>query len=446
MAPSKRRKTSDVSGNVSAGVQTRRSASARGDPPNAPDADLDAEPEVLMCPITRTVFRDPVVVVDSGHTYERSAILSHFERNGAKDPLTRRALSSTKVMTLWSMRNVVQAWLDKHPGVTPDGWDSRELLEPSKDDGTFDDEGDVGVLRTWRAMCPELQYMWPEDEQPEDWKGVTIENGRVVKLKLENFGLTGAVPADIGQLTSLTKLNLNRNQLTSLPAELGQLTSLTRLDLFGNQLTSVPAEIGQLTSLEGLDLRYNQLTSVPAEIGQLASLRKLSLGGNQLTSVPAEIGQLTSLKCLDLHENQLTSVPAEIGQLTSLKLLFLFGNQLTSVPAEIGQLTSLKELSLYNNQLTSVPAEIGQLMSLVELSLSGNQLTSLPAEIGQLTSLTWLYLDGNQLTSVPVEIGQLTSMRELFLGGNQLTSLPAVRKLRAAGCGVHLDDGVTVDE
>ena len=446
MAPSKRRKTSDVSGNVSAGVQTRRSASARGDPPNAPDADLDAEPEVLMCPITRTVFRDPVVVVDSGHTYERSAILSHFERNGAKDPLTRRALSSTKVMTLWSMRNVVQAWLDKHPSVTPDGWDSRELLEPSKDDGTFDDEGDVGVLRTWRAMCPELQYMWPEDEQPEDWKGVTIENGRVVKLKLENFGLTGAVPADIGQLTSLTKLNLNRNQLTSLPAELGQLTSLTRLDLFGNQLTSVPAEIGQLTSLEGLDLRYNQLTSVPAEIGQLASLRKLSLGGNQLTSVPAEIGQLTSLKCLDLHENQLTSVPAEIGQLTSLKLLFLFGNQLTSVPAEIGQLTSLKELSLYNNQLTSVPAEIGQLMSLVELSLSGNQLTSLPAEIGQLTSLERLYLDGNQLTSVPVEIGQLTSMRELFLGGNQLTSLPAVRKLRAAGCGVHLDDGVTVDE
>jgi len=446
MAPSKRRKTSDVSGNVSAGVQTRRSASARGDPPNAPDADLDAEPEVLMCPITRTVFRDPVVVVDSGHTYERSAILSHFERNGAKDPLTRRALSSTKVMTLWSMRNVVQAWLDKHPGVTPDGWDSRELLEPSKDDGTFDDEGDVGVLRTWRAMCPELQYMWPEDEQPEDWKGVTIENGRVVKLKLENFGLTGAVPADIGQLTSLTKLNLNRNQLTSLPAELGQLTSLTRLDLFGNQLTSVPAEIGQLTSLEGLDLRYNQLTSVPAEIGQLASLRKLSLGGNQLTSVPAEIGQLTSLKCLDLHENQLTSVPAEIGQLTSLKLLFLFGNQLTSVPAEIGQLTSLKELSLYNNQLTSVPAEIGQLMSLVELSLSGNQLTSLPAEIGQLTSLERLYLDGNQLTSVPAEIGQLTSMRELFLGGNQLTSLPAVRKLRAAGCGVHLDDGVTVDE
>ena len=428
MAPSKRRKTSaasqPASGNAAQGVRTRRSASARGDPPDALDADLDAEPEELLCPITRAVFRDPVVVVDSGHTYERSAILSHFERNGARDPLTRRALSSTKVMTLWSMRNVVQAWLDKHPGVTPDGWDSRELLEPSKDDGTFDDEGDVGVLRTWRAICPELQYMWPEDEQPEDWKGVTIENGRVVKLKLENFGLTGAVPADIGQLTSLTKLNLNRNQLTSVPAELGQLTSLEGLDLRSNQLTSVPAEIGQLASLRKLSLGGNQLTSVPAEIGQLTSLEVLNLNGNQLTSLPAEIGQLTSLKCLDLHENQLTSVPAEIGQLTSLKLLFLCGNQLTSVPAEIGQLTSLKELSLYNNQLTSVPAEIGQLMSLVELSLSGNQLTSLPAEIGQLASLTWLNLKGNELRSVPA----------------------AIRELRAAGCDVYVDDGVTVDE
>ena len=144
--------------------------------------------------------------------------MSHFERNGAKDPLTNCALSSAKVMTNWAMRNVVQDWLDKHPGVTPDGWDSRELLEPSKDDGTrtFDDEGDVGVLRTWRAMCPELQERWPEDEQPEDWEGVEMENGRVVKLELEEFGLTGAVPAEIGRLSALTVLDLGYNRADEL--------------------------------------------------------------------------------------------------------------------------------------------------------------------------------------------------------------------------------------
>ena len=193
MAPSKRRKTSAVSqpasGNASSGVRTRRSASARGDLPDAPDADLDAEPEELMCPITRTVFRDPVVVVDSGHTYERSAILSHFGRNGARDPLTRRALSSTKVMTNWAMRNVVQAWLDKHPSVTPDGWDSRELLEPSKDDGTrtFDDEGTSECSGHGVRCALNCRSWWPEAARPEHWEGVTIENGRVVKLDLEDF-------------------------------------------------------------------------------------------------------------------------------------------------------------------------------------------------------------------------------------------------------------------
>ena len=69
-----------------------------------------------------------------------------------------------------------------------------------------------------------------------------------------------------------------------------------------------------------------------------------------------------------------------------------------------------------------MPAEIGQLMSLVELSLSGNQLTSVPAEIGQLASLKWLNLKGNELRSVPA----------------------AIRELRAAGCNVYVDDGVTV--
>ena len=100
MAPSQRRETSDVSqpasGNASSGVRTRCSASARDDLPDTPDADLDAEPEELMCPITRTMFRDPVFVFDSGQTYERSAILSHFGRNGAKDLLTRRALAARR--------------------------------------------------------------------------------------------------------------------------------------------------------------------------------------------------------------------------------------------------------------------------------------------------------------------------------------------------------------
>jgi len=328
---------------------------------------------------------------------------------------------------------------------------------------------DVLVLRVLRETWPTLKRYWRMDAGPEEWRGVTMENGRVVKLELTEVGLTGAVPAEvgrlgalrvlwlsfnkltsvpaeIGQLTSLRKLILSENQLTSLPAWIGQLTSLTEWSLRGNQLTSVPAWIGQLTSLTRLDLGGNQLTSVPAEIGQLAALKRLWLSGNKLTSVPAEIGQLTSLVELRLDDNRLTSVPAEIGQLTSLVELRLDDNRLTSLPAEIGQLTSLVELLLYGNRLTSLPAEIGQLTSLERLSLNYNLLTSLPAEIGQLTSLTELYVGSNQLTSVPAEIGQLTALKSVNLGANQLTSLPAaIRELMAAGCHVRTD-GVTIDE
>ena len=75
---------------------------------------------------------------------------------------------------------------------------------------------------------------------------MTMENGRVVELELQVFGLTGAVPAELGRLSALRWLSLHGNQVTSLPAEIGQLTSLEVLYLTENQLTSVPAEIGQL--------------------------------------------------------------------------------------------------------------------------------------------------------------------------------------------------------
>ena len=129
---------------------------------------------------------------------------------------------------------------------------------------------DVLVLHMLREAWPPLKGDWWVNEQPEEWPGVTMENGRVVELRLTHetliFCPTGAVPAEIGRLGALKGLYLRGNQLTSLPAEIGQLTALEWLNLRGNKLTSVPAEIGQLTSLEVLNLRVNQLTSVPAAI------------------------------------------------------------------------------------------------------------------------------------------------------------------------------------
>ena len=216
------------------------------------------------------MFRDPVMVVESGHTYDRNEITQHFAHNN-RDPKTNLRLRSTRVVTNWGLRAAVEEWLNRHPDVTPDGWDSRELLPVQVEAPVQTAEpghGDALVLQLWRDMCPELQAIWEVDRPVEQWRGVTMVDGRVVRLDLSRKSLSQVVPACIGRLTALQALNLNDNQLSSLPAEIGQLTSLEKLYLSGNQLTSLPAEIWQLTSLTWLHLGTNQLTSVPAEIGQ----------------------------------------------------------------------------------------------------------------------------------------------------------------------------------
>ena len=88
------------------------------------------EPDHLLCPITRDMFRDPVMLIESGHTYEKAAIQHHL-RLRRTDPRTNVRVQSIALSTNMAIRMAVDAWLADNPGVTPDGWDSRELLAPS---------------------------------------------------------------------------------------------------------------------------------------------------------------------------------------------------------------------------------------------------------------------------------------------------------------------------
>jgi hypothetical protein len=85
--------------------------------------------------------------------------------------------------------------------------------------------------------------------------------GELQELKdliLVDAHLTGTIGTEIGLLTALRSLKLERNYRLkgTIPTELGRLTRLTSLDLFINEgLTgTLPTEIGQLTALKFLTI------------------------------------------------------------------------------------------------------------------------------------------------------------------------------------------------
>ncbi len=159
----------------------------------------------------------------------------------------------------------------------------------------------------------------------------TIREGRVVALNLNNkeFGKPGllTLPPGIGQLSELTSLTINDNDLAVIPKELFNCTKLTRLEIQNNSIMDLPAGISKLATLQVLDLRNNQLAELPAEIGKLRNLRILQLWGNNFTKLPSEIGNLASLKELYLKGNRLTDLPVRITKL-KIKYLDVLDNKL----------------------------------------------------------------------------------------------------------------------
>ena len=259
---------------------------------------------------------------------------------------------------------------------------------------------------------------WLTDAPLEEWYGVDTDAfGRVVRLDLSGtwdtqarrsvvHGLSGPIPPELGNLTSLTGLQLQYNQLNGpIPPELGELANLRHLLLWSNDLSGpIPPELGRLADLESLDVYYNDLSGpIPPELGELASLTRLQLGSNGLTGpVPSELGSLTDLESLYLDHNDLSGpIPPELGELASLTRLQLGSNGLTGpVPSELGSLTDLESLYLDHNDLSGpIPPELGELASLTRLQLGSNGLTGpVPSELGNLANLTELSLRRNSLT------------------------------------------------
>ena len=299
------------------------------------------------------------------------------------------------------------------------------------------------------------------------WHGIeTNDVGRVTAITLVDSSLTGRIPAELGNLSELQRLELSGNLFSGpVPSELGRLVKLQGLILNDNRLSGpIPAELGMLVELMWLQIAGNQLTGCVPERWSRIPNNDVSKAGldfcqpSSTTSLGSPEGDRIALVALynstggsswANNDNWLSVAPlAEWygvttdvnGRVTEVKLS---ENRLTGrIPPELGRLSNLLVLELGNrsyicvhgsgctsesplaNRLTgTIPYELSNLKGLVGLDLQANQLTgSVPAWLGELSNLRWLILSANPLSgSIPAELGGLRDMEILLLNNDGLS-------------------------
>ena len=252
-----------------------------------------------------------------------------------------------------------------------------------------------------------------------------LSNLKMLWLSGNDLGSGQGVPTWLNSMSNLESLNLWGNDLGGQIPDLSGMTSLIHLRLHSTGLTgSIPASLGDMSNLRGLYLHNNNLSgTIPGELGQLATLAGLYLHGNNLSgTIPSELGQLTNLRRIWLHSNGLSgAIPSELSGMSGLLDLNLHSNRLSGViPPELGDITTLESLRLHNNQLSgSIPSELGDLSNLTGLWLQSNRLTgAIPAELGNLgDTLTQWRLGGNRLSGcVPAGLASVEDNDMASLG------------------------------
>ena len=269
-------------------------------------------------------------------------------------------------------------------------------------DGDFqsmsEDEFDLNQLRIFRN----LRYFHLTNRKAvntDALAGLPLQ-----RLVMVNCGLTDADLVAIGQIGSISDLNLARNQITSLHGleDLG----FGYLGLAFNDVSDLSALNDEMNDMWGLDLSYNSgitsLETLPANLKE--SLKVLWIAGLELDLTPlSELKSLEMLRLGDgLNGNRINLNLKQLTGATGLEHLLLVGAQADSLDF-LKNLTKLKYLMVSNCGVTeSMLPALNGLTKLEELWLENDGLTSLNGiQFDRLNNLRYLSLWGNDIAELP---------------------------------------------
>ena len=261
-----------------------------------------------------------------------------------------------------------------------------------------------------------------------EWDGVKIDvdSMRVTEINLRDQGLDGTIPAALGRVEMLTKLNLRSNADLSgeIPAELGDLMYLTVLNLHSNSHTGEIPDLSG-TSLEQLYLTGNDLTgSVPASLNMLTGLTQLWLTGNDLSGAMPDLSG-TSLDKLKVNGNAVSGLDDAMLPM-SLRWLVAGETDTGGTMPDLRGLTNLTTLWLNKSGLTGQIAVANIPANVRVLNLRDNALDGTIPDLSGLGDLLYLYLNSNELSGdIPGTLGDLGSITRIWLHQNDLTGISA---------------------
>jgi len=215
-----------------------------------------------------------------------------------------------------------------------------------------------------------------EDTPPCTWHGVICEEHwrHVHKLALDNNGLAGELPPNLGALTELRALSLSGNQLTGAVPSLAGLGKLEYLELSRNALSGHLPDLRDLAAMQSFHVADNRLDGAVPSLDAMPRLQFFVIANNRFEGPLPALARLRDLKELSASGNRFSGPLPALAGLPLLHDVFLESNAFDGVIPSLENLPELRYLRLGNNRLSGRIPDLTGVPNLQQLEVHGNRL------------------------------------------------------------------------
>ncbi|CAN4105672.1 unnamed protein product [Withania somnifera] len=264
------------------------------------------------------------------------------------------------------------------------------------------------------------------------WFEYTVECDEayhIKKIVLKGLSLPGVLPPELVKLPYIQEIDFAYNYLSGrIPVEWAA-AQLTNISVLVNRLSGeIPKELGNISSLLYLNLESNQFSgSIPSELAKLIYLQTLILSSNQLVGeVPTSFSKLVNFKDFRINDNNFSGqIPDFIQNWKQLTKLEMHATGLEGpIPSNTSLLDKLTDLRISDigGPAQAFPS-LSDIMGLQNLVLRNCSLSGeLPAYIWAMKDLQTLDVTFNNLVGeIPNNISARNMLKFVFLTGNMLS-------------------------